>query len=139
MNTKVTAIAKVMRTMTLEEASELNEALNGMLSLDVIWRFAQQHSRSRIVMDPTPLQGPNPQTIQAIKVVREIAGLGLADAKRLVDQARASGNHVVVWEGEASVAEELVKIAQRVKDNYTTGFEPHPETLKGWAEFKVEL
>jgi len=54
------------------------------------------------------------QTVSAIQTVREAAQLGLADAKRLVEDV-LGGACIVVDVGDATSAQELVSTLDRLK------------------------
>ena len=80
---KITAIIEEVKTLTVLELSELVHAIEE--------EFGVSAAAAVAVAAPTEfdviLKAAGPEKIKVIKVVREITGLGLKEAKALVDGA----------------------------------------------------
>lgn len=92
---KVTEIMEVVKEMTVLELSELVKALEEEFGVSAAAPMAmaapgagpaEAAEEEKDEFDVV-LTGPGEKKIQVIKVVREITGLGLKEAKALVDEA----------------------------------------------------
>lgn len=130
-------IAKLLADATVIELAQLAKNLQFSRDIDDIARFIEQHNvpSLRVMMQPVwswedqpelsyQLTGetePTPRkatTIGAVKVIREVLGLGLAEAKKIVDVAAAAtgpgykdSKQAVLWSGDD--AEEAQAVVEK--------------------------
>ena len=77
---KITAMIEELKTLTVLELSELVKAVEEEFGVSAA--AAEEKTEFDVI-----LKEAGPEKIKVIKVVREITGLGLAEAKALVDGA----------------------------------------------------
>lgn len=110
---KITNILEAVKQLSIVELSELvsaiEEAFGVSAAMVVAGGGAGAAAESAAVEEQTEftvmLNGAGAQKIQVIKVVRELTGLGLKDAKDLVDNApKAVKENVAKEEAEETAA-----------------------------------
>lgn len=110
---KITNILEAVKQLSIMELSELvsaiEEAFGVSAAMVVAGGGAGAAAESAAVEEQTEftvmLNGAGAQKIQVIKVVRELTGLGLKDAKDLVDNApKAVKENVAKEEAEETAA-----------------------------------
>ncbi len=82
----ITKILDEIKELTLMEVNDLVKALEEEFGVSAAAGAAEGGAEEKSEFDVV-LAGAGAQKIKVIKVVREITGLGLADAKALVDGA----------------------------------------------------
>ena len=82
MSEKVTNLIEEVKSLTVLELSELVKALEEEFGVSAAAPAAEEKSDFDVVLEEA-----GAEKIKVIKVVREITGLGLKDAKDLVDGA----------------------------------------------------
>lgn len=118
------AIAESIKGLTLIEAAELVKKLEDELGVSAAAAAAAVPAAAaggteETVEEQTEftvvLTGPGPQKIKAIKAVREITGLGLKEAKDLVDSAPKAVKENIPKEEAEQVRAKLADVGAEVE------------------------
>ncbi len=118
------AIAESIKGLTLMEAAELVKKLEDELGVSAAAAVAAvpaaaaggaEEAAEEQTEFTVVLTGPGPQKIKAIKAVREITGLGLKEAKDLVDSAPKAVKENVPKEEAEQVRAKLADVGAEVE------------------------
>ena len=118
------AIAESIKGLTLVEAAELVKKLEDELGVSAAAAVAAapaatagggEDAEEEQTEFTVMLTGPGPQKIKAIKAVREITGLGLKEAKDLVDSAPKAVKENVSKEEAEQVRTKLADVGADVE------------------------
>jgi large subunit ribosomal protein L7/L12 len=122
MSDKVAKLVEDVKSLTVLELSELVKALEeefGVSAAAPVAVAAAPAAATQAAEEKTSfdvvLKSIGQQKIQVIKAVREITGLGLKDAKDLVDAAPKTIKEGVSKEDADSMKEKLVKAGAEVE------------------------
>lgn len=122
MSEKVTKLIEDVKSLTVLELSELVKALEdefGVSAAAPVAVAAAPAAAAAPVEEKTEfdviLKAIGDQKIQVIKAVREITGLGLKEAKEIVDAAPKAIKEGVSKEDSESMKEKLVKAGAEVE------------------------
>ena len=105
---KITAIIEELKTLTVLELSELVKAVEEEFGVSAA--AAEEKTEFDVV-----LASAGDQKIKVIKVVREITGLGLADAKAVVDGAPKTLKEAVAKEEAEEIKAKLAEVGATVE------------------------
>ena len=119
---KITAIIEELKTLTVLELSELVKAVEeefGVSAAAVVAVAAPAAGGAAAAEEKTEfdvvLASAGDQKIKVIKVVREITGLGLADAKAVVDGAPKTLKEAVAKEEAEEIKAKLAEVGATVE------------------------
>lgn len=122
MSEKVTKLIEDVKSLTVLELAELVKALEeefGVSAAAPVAVAAAPAAAAAPAEEKTEfdvvLKGVGQQKIQVIKVVREITGLGLKEAKDLVDSAPKAVKEGVSKDDAEAMKEKLVKVGAEVE------------------------
>ncbi len=122
MSDKVTKMIEDVKSLTVLELSELVKALEeefGVSAAAPVAVAAAPAAAAPAAEEKTSfdvvLKGIGEQKIQVIKVVREITGLGLKEAKDLVDAAPKAVKEGVSKDDAEAMKEKLTKVGAEVE------------------------
>lgn len=122
MSDKVAKLVEDVKSLTVLELSELVKALEeefGVSAAAPVAVAAAPAAATQAAEEKTSfdvvLKSIGQQKIQVIKAVREITGLGLKDAKNIVDAAPKTIKEGVSKEDADSMKEKLVKAGAEVE------------------------
>lgn len=119
---KITAIIEELKTLTVLELSELVKAVEeefGVSAAAAVAVAAPAAGGAAAAEEKTEfdvvLANAGDQKIKVIKVVREITGLGLADAKAVVDGAPKTLKEAVAKEEAEEIKAKLAEVGATVE------------------------
>ena len=119
---KITAIIEELKTLTVLELSELVKAVEeefGVSAAAAVAVAAPAAGGAAAAEEKTEfdvvLAAAGDQKIKVIKVVREITGLGLADAKAVVDGAPKTLKEAVAKEEAEEIKAKLAEVGATVE------------------------
>ncbi len=119
---KITAIIEELKTLTVLELSELVKAVEeefGVSAAAAVAVAAPAAGGAAAAEEKTEfdvvLASAGDQKIKVIKVVREITGLGLADAKAVVDGAPKTLKEAVAKEEAEEIKAKLAEVGATVE------------------------
>ena len=119
---KITAIIEELKTLTVLELSELVKAVEeefGVSAAAAVAVAAPAAGGAAAAEEKTEfdvvLASAGDQKIKVIKVVREITGLGLADAKAVVDGAPKTLKEAVAKEEAEEIKKKLAEVGAAVE------------------------
>ena len=119
---KITAIIEEVKAMTVLELSELVKAIEeefGVSAAAAVAVAAPAAGGAAAVEEKTEfdviLANAGAEKIKVIKVVREITGLGLADAKALVDGAPKTLKEAASKEDAEAIKAQLAEVGATVE------------------------
>ena len=119
---KITAMIEELKTLTVLELSELVKAVEeefGVSAAAAVAVAAPVAGGAAAVEEKTEfdvvLASAGDQKIKVIKVVREITGLGLAEAKALVDGAPKTVKEAVAKEEAEEMKAKLAEVGATVE------------------------
>ena len=104
---KITAMIEELKTLTVLELSELVKAVEE--------EFGVSAAAAVAVAAPADGGAAGAEKIKVIKVVREITGLGLADAKALVDGAPKTLKEAASKEDAEAIKAKLEEVGAKVE------------------------
>ena len=105
---KITAIIEELKTLTVLELSELVKAVEEEFGVSAA--AAEEKSEFDVV-----LANAGAEKIKVIKAVREITGLGLAEAKALVDGAPKTLKEAVSKDEAEEIKNKLTEVGATVE------------------------
>lgn len=121
---KITAMIEELKTLTVLELSELVKAVEeefGVSAAAAVAVAAPAAGGAAAADEKTEfdvvLKEAGAEKIKVIKVVREITGLGLADAKALVDGAPKTLKEAVAKEEAEEIKAKLAEVGATVELN----------------------
>ena len=106
---KITAMIEELKTLTVLELSELVKAVEEEFGVSAA-AAAEEKTEFEVV-----LKEAGAEKIKVIKVVREITGLGLADAKAVVDGAPKTLKESVSKEEAEEIKAKLSEVGATVE------------------------
>ena len=119
---KITAMIEELKTLTVLELSELVKAVEeefGVSAAAAVAVAAPAAGAAAAVEEKTEfdvvLAEAGAEKIKAIKVVREITGLGLADAKAVVDGAPKTIKEAASKEDAEAIKAKLEEVGAKVE------------------------
>ena len=119
---KITAMIEELKTLTVLELSELVKAVEeefGVSAAAAVAVAAPAAGGAAAVEEKTEfdvvLKEVGAEKIKVIKVVREITGLGLAEAKAIVDGAPKTLKEAVAKEEAESIKAKLTEVGATVE------------------------
>ena len=119
---KITAMIEELKTLTVLELSELVKAVEeefGVSAAAAVAVAAPAAGGAAAVEEKTEfdviLKEAGPEKIKVIKVVREITGLGLAEAKAMVDGAPKTLKEAVSKEEAEDIKAKLTEVGATVE------------------------
>lgn len=119
---KITAIIDELKTLTVLELSELVHAVEdefGVSAAAAVAVAAPTDGGAAAAAEKTEfdvvLKAAGPEKIKVIKVVREITGLGLKEAKALVDEAPKTLKEAVSKDDAESFKAKLEEVKAEVE------------------------
>ena len=105
---KITAMIEELKTLTVLELSELVKAVEEEFGVSAA--AAEEKTEFDVI-----LKEAGPEKIKVIKVVREITGLGLAEAKAMVDGAPKTLKEAVSKEEAEELKAKLTEVSAVVE------------------------
>ncbi len=119
---KITAMIEELKTLTVLELSELVKAVEeefGVSAAAAVAVAAPAAGGAAAAEEKTEfdvvLKEAGPEKIKVIKVVREITGLGLAEAKAIVDGAPKTLKEAVAKEEAEEIKAKLTEVSAVVE------------------------
>ena len=119
---KITAMIEELKTLTVLELSELVKAVEeefGVSAAAAVAVAAPAAGGAAAAEEKTEfdviLKEAGPEKIKVIKVVREITGLGLAEAKAIVDGAPKTLKEAVAKEEAEEIKAKLAEVGATVE------------------------
>ena len=119
---KITAMIEELKTLTVLELSELVKAVEeefGVSAAAAVAVAAPAAGGAAAAEEKTEfdvvLKEAGPEKIKVIKVVREITGLGLAEAKAIVDGAPKTIKEAVAKEEAEEIKAKLTEVSAVVE------------------------
>jgi large subunit ribosomal protein L7/L12 len=117
---KANEFVESLKEMTILEIKELIDAMKEEFGIDPSAVAAAPAAAAEVV-DEGPkevdviLTGHGASKVAVIKVIREISGLGLIDAKKLVDSAPVAVKEKINEDAAKEIVEKLVKAGATVE------------------------
>ena len=111
---KITAMIEELKTLTVLELSELVKAVEEEFGVSAAAAVAAAAAEEKTEFDVV-LAEAGAEKIKVIKVVREITGLGLADAKAVVDGAPKTIKEAASKEDAEAIKAKLEEVGAKVE------------------------
>lgn len=120
MSEKITKIIEEIKTMSLIEVNDLVKSLEeefGVSAAAPVMMAATAEATVEKTEFNVKLSDIGAEKIKVIKVIREITGLGLAEAKKLVESAPVSVKENISKDESETIKKKLEEVGAKVEIN----------------------
>ncbi len=120
MSEKITSIIETLKTLTVLELSELVHAVEDEFGVSAAAAVAAAPVAAAAVVEEKTefdviLKAVGAEKIKVIKVVREVTGLGLKEAKEIVDNAPKTLKEAVSKDDAEAIAKKFTEVGAEVE------------------------